>query len=421
MQTADTISVSTALGLDTFSELASMPENFSPFLVAIRRHLHQYPELGLQEYETSRFVRQILSEYGLSVSTPFAGTGLAVDIKGDFPGPKIAYRADLDALPIQDTKEVSYASSVSNVAHLCGHDAHTTIAIGVALLLSRLRHLIHGSVRVFFQPNEEGIPSGAPLMIEDGILDRVEAAFCIHVDPTLHVGTYGLKAGAITASADRFRIRVHGPTTGHSARPHQSTDTVWIANQIMNSLYQLVGRVTDSRNSAIITITRLRGGEAYNVIPAEVEFGGTFRCIEHGTRKTLGRQITATSNHIAEMYGARVDVQVGDGAPPVRNDENLVQIARTVLEARLGSHAIYEVPVPSMGAEDFAHYLKEIPGMLLRVGTSSGTSTSFPLHDSCFDIDEIALEQTSGLMAAILISALHAENPAVTQGPMLEV
>lgn len=411
MQTADPVSSDVSVGLESFSDLSVMPEQFSAYLTGIRRHLHQNPELGLQEYETSRYIRHALESHGLKVNGPFAKTGLAVDIEGSLPGPLIAYRADMDALPIQDAKEVSYASRVANRAHLCGHDAHTAIGIGVALLLHKLRPLIHGKIRVFFQPNEEGIPSGAPLMIQDGILDNVEAAFAVHVDPTIHVGRYGLKTGTATASADRFRIRVHGPSTGHSARPHQSVDTVWISTQIMNAMYQIVGRVTDSRNSAVITITRIHGGEAYNVIPAIVEFGGTFRCIEKTDRTTLKEQIISISNHIADMYEARVEVDFDGGAPPVVNNGELIDIARTAIQARLSSEAIYDISVPSMGAEDFSHYLDQIPGIMLRIGTSSGKSTSFPLHDSCFDIDEQALEQTAGLMSAILIATLHSWAP----------
>lgn len=167
--------------------------------------------------------------HGLTVTGPLAETGLIVDIKGEHPGPVVAFRADIDALPIQDTKEVSYASVNSGIAHLCGHDVHTTIAIGVALLLSGLQHIMHGTVRVIFQPNEEGVPSGAQLIIDDGAMEGVQSIFACHVDPTLSVGEYGLTTGPVTASADRFRVRVMAPTTGHSARPHQAVDTIWIA------------------------------------------------------------------------------------------------------------------------------------------------------------------------------------------------
>lgn len=413
MDTVDTIPSNVEVEFDSFNDLSRLPEGFEEYLIGIRRHFHQNPEIGLHEFETSATIRAVLEKHGMTVQGPFATTGICADIKGDFPGPVIAYRADMDALPIQDLKDVAYASKNTGLAHLCGHDAHTTIGIGVALLLNRLRHLIHGTVRVFFQPNEEGIPSGAPLMIQDGVLEDVEAAFAVHVDPTVHVGTFGVKTGAITASADRFRIVVHGPSTGHSARPHQTADTIWIGTQILNSLYQVVGRMTDARHSSVLTVTRAHAGEAYNVIPSSVEYGGTLRCTVVSDIQIIMDQIEKTSRAIATSYGARVDVDFDDGAPPVMNDVELADNVRSTIRARLGNEAIYEVPVPSMGAEDFAHYLKHVPGLLLRVGTSSGPSTSFPLHDACFDIDEQALAQTASLMAAVLISTLHSKAPAL--------
>ena len=407
MDISDTISVKSTVGFNSFNDLSALPDNFERFLIEVRRHLHRHPELGLNEFKTSATIRDILETHGMVVRGPFATTGLCVDIEGDFPGPIIAYRADMDALPIQELNDVDYVSQNKGIAHLCGHDAHSTIGIGVALLLNHLRHQIHGTVRVFFQPNEEGIPSGAPLMIKDGILDGVEAAFAVHVDPTLDVGMYGLKSGAVTASADRFRIRVKGPSTGHSARPHQAVDTIWVGTQILNSLYQLAGRMTDARNSTVFTVTRMHGGDAYNVIPDCVEYGGTLRCTVASDIAVFTRLVRDTSHAIGGSFGATVEVEFDDGTLPVINDTRLLERTRAAIRARLGDDAIVEIPVPSMGAEDFAHYLNHVPGMLLRVGTSSGTRTSHPLHDARFDIDEQALEQTAALMSAVLISTLH--------------
>jgi len=393
--------------LGELTDLSSVPQRLSPLLTSIRRHLHRNPEVGLAEFETSRFIREVLEMHGLKVRGPFAETGLTVDIEGEHPGPTVAFRADIDALPIQDTKEVEYASRNPGVAHLCGHDAHTTFAVGTALLLSGLRHCIHGTVRVIFQPNEEGIPSGAPLMIENGVMEGVEAIFACHVDPTLHVGVFGLTAGPITASADRFRVRVKAPTTGHSARPHQSVDTIWIANQIMTALYQMIGRLTDARNSAVIAICRVHAGEAYNVLPALAEFGGTFRCTVHEDRPLLRDRIVKTASEIGRLYDAETHVDFDIGSPPVVNDAKLADLVRETLIEAHGPESVFEIPVPSMGAEDFAHYLNHAPGFLLRVGTASGPETSHPLHDSDFDVDEKALVVTSQLMARILIRYLQ--------------
>jgi amidohydrolase len=265
--------------------------SFDALLIEVRRHLHMYPEPGLREHRTSAFIREVLQRHGLSPVWPLAQTGLYVDIMGDHPGGCVGFRADMDALPIRDEKHVSYRSRNEGVAHLCGHDAHATVALGVALRLHDLRNVLHGTVRVFFQPNEEGQPSGAPLMIHDGVLDGVEAVYAVHVDPTLATGRYGLIAGVVTAAADRFRITVRGRQTGHSARPHQVTDTIWVATQIATALYHLIGRITDARNASVLTICQIRGGDADNVIPDRVTFSGTLRSTAANDRALIKKQI----------------------------------------------------------------------------------------------------------------------------------
>lgn len=394
--------------IDFPEDLGETSPSYEAFLVSVRRHLHRHPELGLHEFETSRFIREVLERHGLEVHGPLARTGLYVDIVGDRPGPMVAYRADIDALPINDAKTVEYRSTNEGVAHLCGHDAHTTIAIGTALLLNHRKAALRGGVRVFFQPNEEGIPSGAPLMIRDGVMDGVSEVFASHVDPTVGVGRFGLIAGAATASADRFRVTITAASTGHSARPHQSVDTVWVANQIMSTIYQVVGRRTDARNGTVIAICRLRGGDAYNVIPKEVEFGGTFRCTVHDDRTLVRDLIRETASRVGGQFGAAVQVDFDHGSPPVINKGKLVERMRRAIHGLYGEDAVFDIPAPSMGAEDFAHYLDHAPGMLLRVGTSSGPQTSHVLHDSCFDIDERALGLASRLMAQVLADSVAA-------------
>jgi amidohydrolase len=383
------------------------PEQLATLLTRVRRHLHQNPELGLHEFNTSRFIRAVLETHGLTVNGPIAETGLYVDIKGDHPGPTIAYRADIDALPITDQKDVPYKSRNEGVAHLCGHDAHTAMGIGIAVYLDHHRDEIHGTVRVFFQPNEEGIPSGAPLMIRDGVLEGVSAVYASHVDPTVDSGRYGLMTGAVTASADRFRIRVIAGSTGHSARPHQATDPIWIANQIMSDMYQMLGRISDPRKPAVIAICRMRAGEAYNVIPEEAEFGGTFRCTANEDRMVFKQQIEKTARYVGEGQGARVEVDFDLGSPPVINDGELIHVLREAIEEDRGKEAIFNIPVPSMGAEDFAHYLDHVPGALIRVGTRNSPETANVLHDSRFDIDETAMAPASIILSKAIVKYLR--------------
>ena len=399
--------------MNVIEETVRSISDFEEFLISSRRYLHQHPEIGFNEFETSRFISDTLEAHGLNVQGPLAGTGIYVDIEGHMPGTCIGYRADIDALPTQDAKHVAYASKNPGVAHLCGHDVHATIAMGVALLLNENRGSFAGSVRVFFQPNEEGQPSGAPMMIEEGVLNGLEAVYAIHVDPTLTTGTYGLIKGSATAAAVRFNVTVSSPSTGHSARPHESIDTIWTSVQIANQFYQLVGRLTDPRNPTILTICKFHGGEAYNVIPNHVEFGGTLRSTSLDTRKELEKLMTHTAHTMMNQVEAHIDVSFDEGIPPVINDGRLIDHIAHSIKAVAGSKAIYHIPRPSMGGEDFANYQQHIPGALIRVGTFSNPRTAYPLHDAHFDIDESAIVPTANLVTRILTDHL-ARSPIST-------
>ncbi len=372
-------------------------------LVAIRRHLHAHPELGFEEFETADFIAGTLAAWGLAPHR-IATTGVFVDIAGDHPGPLLGYRADIDALPIEDAKvDVPYRSTRAGVAHLCGHDAHTAIGLGVARLLAGSRDRLRGTVRVFFQPNEEGTPSGAPLMIEGGVLDGMQAVYGIHVDPTLEVGRYGLIKGPVTASADRFDITVRGPATGHSARPHATVDTVWVSTMLAAHLYTLSGRITDARRPSVLTICRYHAGDAYNVIPRETGFGGTLRCVDAPTRRQMQDACRAAARAFAAMHDCHVACDFHNGAPPVVNDAALVDHVEATIRARRGDEAVFHYELPSMGAEDFAFYTERIPGAFVRVGTRSSERTSHPVHAALFDLDEAALEPAARLMADVLL------------------
>jgi amidohydrolase len=366
----------------------------------------------MNEHDTARFIRETLEGFGLDVHGPIAGTGLYVDIEGEAPGGMVGYRADIDALPAQDQKRVPYRSQTPNVAHLCGHDAHTAMGIGVALMLQANRTELPGRARVFFQPNEEGLPSGAPLMIRGGIVEGLDAVYAVHVDPTLDVGRYGLIKGPATASSDRFEVKVRQEGTGHSARPHEGVDTVWVASQLMNQFYQVAGRVTDARNPSVLTITMLEGSGAHNVIPEQASLGGTLRTVSPEDRKTIRTYMHKTAERLGNLHDARIELDFEDGAPPVINDAAAIDNVESTIRETFGEQAVYKIQRSSMGGEDFAHYLKHVPGAFIRVGTASGPETSYPLHHHRFDIDETPLAPTARLMARTLMNHLE-QAPAV--------
>jgi amidohydrolase len=375
-------------------------------LTSVRRHLHQYPEVGFAERETTRYLQTLLADHGFEIIAPLAGTGFAIEIEGAHPGPCVGYRSELDALPTADAKNVSYASRNPGTGHLCGHDAHMAVAVGVALLLNQRREQLYGTVRVIFQPNEESIPTGAPRMIADGAIDGLREIFCIHCDPTLEVGQIGLRHGTVTAGAASWMVHVYSAEAGHSARPHQSIDTIWLANQILSTFYQLPGRVHDARRSAVITACRFHGGTSLNVIPNEVEFGGTLRSIDLEAMRLLSSKMHDAAKSVGKLYGAEVRYEADLGLPPVENDPVLVDVVQHAVEDLIGPEAIFHIPESSMGGEDFAFYVQHIPGALVRVGTRGGPETGYPLHHSCFDIDERALPLAAHVMAETLCRRL---------------
>ncbi len=373
-------------------------------LISLRRNLHQHPELGFEEHQTRRILIDALESEGFRVQGPVAGTGFYVDIKGDKPGPTIAYRADIDGLPIQDEKPVPYASSHQGKGHMCGHDVHSTIAFGIARNLNQNRDKIRGTVRIFWQPAEEPNPSGAPEIIKSGILDECSAIYGIHCDPNLDAGSICILSGMVTASFDKFTITVTAPESQHSARPHQGTDTIWVTNKIISELYGLPGRLTNSLDPCVIAVSMIHGGDTHNVIPKQVSFAGTIRCSKHEDREVILQHIEKLLDSFSSIYSIECNMQTGRGAPPVRNDDRFATAARSVVEQNPEISLVS--CSPSMGGEDFAHYSLKLPALFMRLGTSSGPSTSHPVHTPLFDVDESVMEPASQLLSEILIQNL---------------
>ncbi|MEX1135706.1 MAG: amidohydrolase [Balneolales bacterium] len=391
-----------------YKELKSTALEINKELINFRRQLHRNPEVGWKEYETARAIQNMLKLEGINAQTFSGHNGLYTDIKGANGGPVIAYRADMDALPIHDEKEVPYNSGSSGFGHMCGHDVHTAIAVGIARLLSKYAHYLAGTVRVFWQPAEELSPGGALQMIKDGALENVGAVYALHCDPSLQSGKYRLKSGAETAAFDTFKITVNAEETTHSARPHTGKDTIWIANQIAQSLYQLTGRYSDARDPAVLAICTFHGGETFNVIPSKVAFSGTVRTSWEEDRDLFRDRIEKIVSTAQSLYETNIEVAVNRGAPAVINNDKLFEFADTLIAKQIGRENTKKGR-QSMGAEDFAYFSQEVPGLYLRMGTSSSPQTSHPLHSSLFDVDEAVIAPTSALMSFMLIQHLAQE------------
>lgn len=393
-------------------ELLEQARAFQTELSAWRRHLHQHPELSGQESATAAFVAAQLGQMGLRPVTGYAGThALCAWIDGG-EGPTVALRADMDALPIQEQNTAAYCSQAQGVMHACGHDAHTAMLLGAARLLLARREQLQGKVQLIFQPAEESsVHDGAEELVKAGILDHppVSAIFALHVYPELPTGTLATRPGPMMASADDFRVTIHG-RGGHAARPHQAVDPILIAAQAVSALHHLVSRRLDPLQSAVLTIGWIRGGQTENVIPDQVAFGGTVRSLHSAQREALPELLRQTVEGVAAAYGGRAELHYQRGCSPVVNDARAAAFACGVLETLVGPDSVQRLEHPSMGGEDFGAYLEAIPGCFIRLGTRSPeTASAPPLHSPRFDIDEDALPIGAAALAALAIGWLAAD------------
>jgi amidohydrolase len=390
-----------------YASLLAEARAFEGELLTLRRTLHQEPEIGFQEFKTAARLREACERGGLVPSDAVAVTGFYVDV-GPATDGFLAYRADIDGLPITDLKTTAYRSTCPGFGHLCGHDAHSTIATGVARLLKGREQELKRRVRVFFQPAEETSPSGAPEIMNAGVLDGAELILGIHCDPTLPAGSFGLKAGADTASFDGFDITVHAPYALHSARPHTGPDAMWIALKLASELYALPTRITDSQVASVIAVGTFHGGQAINAIPESVRFTGTIRTSGEEARRILNDHVARLIDGYQQIYGVKIERIRHEGSPPVVNDEALTARVGAHIRSVFGSDKL--VPrSQSMGAEDFGHYTARMPGAFVRVGTRAGEATGHELHSNYFDMDESVLAPTCALFADTLIALANGE------------
>jgi amidohydrolase len=379
------------------AEIRTAAEGLTPALVETRRDIHRHPELGNREVRTGKLVAERLRALGIEVRYPVARTGVVGILKGGRPGVVVAVRADLDALPIQERNDVPYKSENPGVKHACGHDAHTTILLGTAEVLSKLRDRLPGTVVFLFQPAEEGPPEGeeggAPLMIKEGVLDqpKVQAVFGLHMDPTLDIGEVGWSIGPIYASSDRFVIEIQGKKT-HGAYPHTGLDPVPVAAEMVQALQLVVSRQIDALSPKVLTIGSIHGGNRFNIIADQVTMEGTIRTLDAEVRKTMKERLQRTVTGVAATHGLTAALRwVGEGNLATINDAALTRASVPSLQRVYGVAQTREVK-PQMGAEDFASLAERVPGLYIKMGVrNEAKGITAMIHTEDFDIDERVL------------------------------
>nr|WP_312866796.1 amidohydrolase [Streptomyces zagrosensis] len=408
-----------------------LPAELRSELIAFRRDLHMHPELGNREFRTTAAIKARLERAGLAPRVLATGTGLVCDIGrqqpadrgepggrdaraayGDgYPGngngssadgagvrrddgrPFLALRADIDGLPIPDTKTAAYRSTIPDRAHACGHDVHTTVVLGAGLVLAELARAgkLPHPVRLIFQPAEEVLPGGAADAIEDGVLDGVGRIIAVHCDPRVDVGRLGLRVGPITSACDRLEVTLNG-AGGHTARPHLTTDLVTAVAKVATEVPALLGRRMDARSGLALTWGRITSGHACNVIPQQAELSGTVRCLDLPGWRSAPDLVHAAIEEVAALHRAKFEINYIRGVPPVVNESDATELLRSAMAARRGPQSIEDTE-QSLGGEDFSWYLEQVPGAMARLGVRQvGDTARRDLHCGDFDVDEEAIE-----------------------------
>lgn len=390
--------------------LCQVVDNLESELVDLRRHLHRYPELSGQEFETTRFLAEQLDGLGVPYRLGPEQRGLVVDFGPAQPRRRLALRADIDAIPVQDSKNVDYRSRVANVMHACGHDAHSTILLGALRALHQWfqQEQPNFGVRAIFQPEEE-TATGARRMIEWGVLDGVNAIFGLHVDPDRPLGTIGLKNGPVTAHCDEVLVEVRGKG-GHAARPHETIDPIAAAVQLISASYVGIPRAVNSHESVVFSFGSIMGGEVSNVIPDRVSLMGTLRTLDAQARQAAIDVVRRGAEGVMVSTGTEIHLDFGTIVPSVVADRHLTDLIRQSSEELLGSRNVQEIPRASMGGEDFAFYCQTLPAAFIRLGCAGRQRGNLPLHNSGFDIDEGALAIGSKILALAAVHYFNSQN-----------
>ncbi len=387
----------------------TLAEKFAEDTVSLRRDLHMHPELGFAEEKTAARVAEELEKLGLEVQTGIAKTGVVALLRGEQEGPTILIRADMDALPIQDKKDVPYVSGREGVMHACGHDAHTAILVGTAKVLTGLRRHLKGNVKFLFQPAEEG-PGGAAPMIEAGVMEapKVKAALALHVDSSCPPGEIALGTGPINANADEINLTIIGKG-GHGARPQNTVDALAVSGQAIVALQHIISRMVNPCEDVVLTLGKIEGGYRRNVIADRVRMEGTLRTRSDELRAEMPGLIEQVLKGVTSAFGATYSLEINQGYPSSINDSVMVKTLEDAVAQLDQGFQVNKDFTPSMGGEDFAYFSRLVPSVMFRLGTGSNERTKCSAHDSFFDIDESAIPVGMKIFAAAVCNYLEGE------------
>lgn len=390
-----------------FARIDERIQNDKAFIQDLRRYLHAHPEPSGEEIRTTAYIADKLGDLGLDYRTGPEGRGVIVDFPGPEAGRIVALRADIDALRLQDEKTVSYRSREANLMHACGHDAHTAMAFGAIKALASVPEALPPGFgwRCLFQPAEESA-TGARAMISWKALEKVEAIVALHVDPMFHAGQIGIREGSLTACCEEFEILVEG-RGGHGARPHTTLDPIGAATQIVQAVYSTIPRSMDALEPLVVSFGVIQGGINPNVIPESVQLRGTIRSTDFEHSRAAKQRIREVVDGVAQACQVRASFSIAYSLPPVINDKALTRLCRSTATALVGEEGVVPIEKPSMGGEDFAFYLRECPGCMMRLGVGSPLKPVLHLHSTSFDINETALPIGSRILARSVLTIAH--------------
>ena len=391
----------------TAAELMERAWACAPKAIEYRRMIHRHPEMGNEEHETSALIARVLEELGWQVSRP-VGTSVVADLAGAYEGKTVAFRADMDALRIQEAADIPYASEVAGVMHACGHDFHCAGLLGAAMVLSECRERLRGRVRLLFQPDEEGT-GGAARMIEAGCLEnpRVDAVFGAHVDPDLPAGTIGIRYGKMYAASDTFRVVIHG-SGSHGAQPEDGIDAIAIGAQVVTALQQLVSRRVAPTDSAVVSVGTFHAGTQMNAIADSAEITGILRTLGPETRQNMRKWFRQVVDGICAAMGARAEIHMRESYPGVVNHDAMVDLIRVIAANLLGDDSVHVLQAPTMGTEDFGVFIQNTPGAFYKIGVRNpAVGAVYPIHSPNFIADEAAMASLIAVHAGVALGFLE--------------